>query len=97
MSEISLNYIKERVMSGSKSGVLEMTEVQQRELLAKLMAEKAKASDRAKKYREENKEKCNAWSERARVRATILCKKAKDAGIEVSDAEVDAYIANMSK
>ena len=74
---------------------INMSVEKQLELLAKLQAEKQKQSDRAREYRERNKEKCNAWSERARVRATLLCRKAKEMGITVDEDEIDEYIANM--
>jgi uncharacterized protein YaiL (DUF2058 family) len=74
---------------------INMSVEKQLELLAKLQAEKARQSERAKEYRERNKEKCNAWSERARIRATIMVKKAKEMGITVDDDEIDEYIANM--
>jgi hypothetical protein len=74
-----------------------MSVEEQKVLLAKLMAEKDRAKQRAKEYRENNKAKCDAWSERARVRATILCQKAKLAGLVVSDEEIDKYIADMNK
>ena len=79
----------------TSSGVLELSIEEQTKLLAKLMAEKAKASERAREYRERNKEKCNAWSERARIRATLLCRKAKEAGITVDEDEIDDYISQM--
>lgn len=63
----------------------------------KLIAQKNAARDRAKEYREKNAEKSKAWSERARVRGQILIKKAKEAGLTVSEKEVDEYIAKMAK
>ena len=74
---------------------INMSVEEQLALLEKLQAEKRRQSDRAREYRERNKEKCNAWSERARIRATILCRKAKDMGITVAESEIDDYIANM--
>lgn len=52
-----------------------------------------KARRRAKEYRERNAEKTKEWSERARVRSLLLARKAKEMGITVSDAEIDAYLA----
>jgi hypothetical protein len=63
----------------------------------KLIAQKNKAKDRAKTYREQNADKAKAWSERARVRGQILIKKAKEAGLTVSEKEVDEYILNMKE
>lgn len=63
----------------------------------KLIEQKGRAAERAKEYREKNKEKSQAWSERARVRSTILVKKAKEAGLTVSEKEVDEYLAKMEK
>lgn len=61
-----------------------------------LIQQKEKAAQRAKAYREQNKEKSAAWSERARVRSTILVRKAKEAGLTVSEKEVDEYLAKMN-
>jgi len=62
----------------------------------KLIEQKNKSAQRAKEYREKNKEKSAAWSERARVRSTILVRKAKEAGLTVSEEEVDEYLAKMA-
>lgn len=43
------------------------------------------------------KEASAARAEKLRVKNTLLLKKAKEAGLQVSDAEVDAYIAAMPK
>ena len=75
--------------------VNEMSAAEQKRLMDeyKLMKEREeKAKARAKKYREENKEKAAAWSERARVRQILLVKKAKAAGLTVTEAEVDEYL-----
>lgn len=79
----------------TESGVINMTEKEQKELFEKLLAKEEKAKARAKAYRDNNKEKASAWSERARVRQQLLARKAKEAGISVSDEEIDEYIANM--
>ena len=42
------------------SGITKMSEKEQKELLAKLLAAKQKAKDRAKKYRDENPDKAKA-------------------------------------
>jgi len=78
--------------NGSESGVLEMSIEEQQELLTKLLGEKNKQKERSKQYRENNKEKCDEWSKRSRVRNTIIIKKAKEVGIEVSEEEVNEYI-----
>lgn len=73
-----------------------MTNLNDEKMLAKfnaMLEREEKARQRAKEYRERNKEKCDAWSERARVRASILCQKAKDAGIRVTDEEIDEYLS----
>lgn len=75
------------------SGITKMSEKEQKELLAKLLAAKQKAKDRAKKYRDENPDKAKAWAERARVRNLLMVEKAKKAGITVSEKEVDEYLA----
>ena len=37
------------------------------------------------------------YSKRATAKQTIMLKKAKDAGITVSDAEIDAYLVEHAK
>jgi predicted neutral ceramidase superfamily lipid hydrolase len=61
----------------------------------KIVEAHRKSQERAKEYREKNKEKTKVWSERARVRNMIFALKAKAAGLTVSDAEIDEYIAKQ--
>lgn len=44
-----------------------------------------------------SQERSKKYAEIARVRQTILAKKAKEAGIAVTPKEIDDYIANMKK
>lgn len=74
-----------------------MSEKEQKELFTKLLEQKQKAQERARVYRENNKDKAKVWSERARVRQQLLAKKAKEMGITVSEEEIDNYIAKEQK
>lgn len=62
------------------SGIDKMNEKQQKELLAKLLEKENKAKERGLKLR---------------VKATLYAEKAKQAGIKVSDEEIDEYISKM--
>jgi hypothetical protein len=78
------------------SGIFNMSVEAQNELLAKLVEKEERAKARGRAYREANKEKMTEWSERARVRSMLIVKKARAAGITVSDDEIDEFLAMKS-
>ena len=62
------------------------------ELMKKQKEQRAKQRERAKSN-PESAEKAKLHAEKARVRTTLLARKAREAGIVVTDEEIDAYIA----
>jgi len=63
------------------------------QLLAKQKEQRSKQAERVKND-PEAKAKAAARALRLRVKSTLLVKKAVAAGISVSDAEIDAHIAD---